>query len=186
MIETNLLQEGIATSLGRPAKHQNLLAIAGSFRIECRDHLGNRKWIEEFDNAVVEAGKKYLLDALNTSLSAVGPYLGLISGTPTAAQTDTMGAHPGWTEWASVAARGTPTWTAASATGGTATKTHSGSVSFAVTGSGTVGGCFIVLGTGAVTTIGNTGGILYSVGSFTGKTVASGDTLNVTYSTTLS
>ncbi len=186
MIETNHLREGIASVLDRPATQQNLLGIAGRFHLECRDRDGNLKWTEDFGNAVVDAGKKYLLDAMNNSISAVGPYLGLISGTPTVAQTDTMSSHTGWTEWTSVAARGTPTWTAASATGGTATKTHSGSVSFAMTGSGTVGGCFIVLGTGAVTTIGNTGGILYSAGSFTGKAVASGDTLNVTYSTTLS
>ena len=42
-----------------------------------------------------------------------------------------------------------------------------------------VKGCFLVLGTGALSTIDNTAGTLYSAGTFTGgdKTVSNGDTL---------
>ncbi len=66
MIETNHLREGIASVLERPATQQNLLGIAGRFHLECRNRNGNLKWTEDFGNAVVEAGKKYLLDAMNS------------------------------------------------------------------------------------------------------------------------
>ena len=50
---------------------------------------------------------------------------------------------------------------------------------------GTVGGCFIVTGTGAVSTQSSTAGTLYSAGAFgTPKTTTAGDTVAVTYSTT--
>jgi hypothetical protein len=55
-----------------------------------------------------------------------------------------------------------------------------------MTSSGTVNGCFINSGASASATKDTTTGILYSAGNFTGgsKTVASGDSLAVTYTTT--
>jgi hypothetical protein len=52
---------------------------------------------------------------------------------------------------------------------------------------GTVAGCGIVFGSGAVSTIDSTAGVLYSVGAFTAgsKTVGNGDTLNVSYTASL-
>ena len=50
---------------------------------------------------------------------------------------------------------------------------------------GTVGGCFLVTGSGASSTQGNTSGTLYSAGNFsTAKVTTAGDTVSVTYSTT--
>lgn len=161
------------------------LAIAGRFKIECRDQFGKLKWVEEFDNAVVDTGKKYLLDAMTAAPTIAGPFLGLIGTYTATAAADTMASHAGWAEFTGVANRGTPTWTGASGTG-TVTKAHSGSVNFTATAGGTINGCFIVLGSGAVNTISSTAGTLYSAGSFTGKTVAISDVLQVTYSTTLS
>ena len=52
-------------------------------------------------------------------------------------------------------------------------------------GGGTVGGCFLVTGTGASSTQSNTGGVLYSAGAFAvAKITTAGDTVAVTYSTT--
>jgi len=102
---------------------------------------------------------------------------------------DTMASHAGWLEVGNAnaptytAPRKTAAWSAAS--GGS--KALSSALSFAIGSSGTVGGCFLVLGTGAVSTIDNTSGVLYSAGAFTGgsKTVSNGDTLNVSYTASL-
>jgi hypothetical protein len=100
-----------------------------------------------------------------------------------------MASHSGWTEAGGAnaptytAPRKTCVWSAASA----GSKALSASLSFAITGAGTIKGCFVVYGTGALATIDNTAGVLYSAGLFSGgdKTVGSGDTLNVSYSTSL-
>jgi hypothetical protein len=59
-------------------------------------------------------------------------------------------------------------------------------ITYTITGAGgTVYGCFLVTGTGAVSTLSSTAGTLYSEGNFaTSKTVTAGDTVAVTYSTT--
>ena len=59
-------------------------------------------------------------------------------------------------------------------------------ITYTITGGGgTVGGCFLVTGSGASNTQGNTSGTLYSAGAFaTPKTTTAGDTVSVTYSTT--
>ena len=65
------------------------------------------------------------------------------------------------------------------------TKTAS-AITYTITGGGgTVGGCFLVTGSGASSTQGNTSGTLYSAGAFgTAKVTTAGDTVSVTYSTT--
>ena len=58
---------------------------------------------------------------------------------------------------------------------------------FAITGTGTVKGAFLVYGSGALATKDTTAGTLWSAGTFTtgDKAVANLDTLNVSYSTSL-
>lgn len=98
---------------------------------------------------------------------------------------DTMASHANWTEAGGAnaptytAPRKTAAWSAAS--GGS--KSLSASLSFAMTGAGTVKGAFMVLGSGAVSTIDNTSGTLFSAGLFTAgdKIVGNGDTVNVSY-----
>jgi hypothetical protein len=117
--------------------------------------------------------------------------MGLISSTSWSAVAagDTMTSHAGWLEAGST---NTPTYTAprktcawSSASGGS--KSLSASLSFSMTGTGTVKGCFIVYGSGALSTIDNTAGTLYSAGTFTGgdQPVVNGNTLSVSYSTSL-
>ena len=108
---------------------------------------------------------------------------------------DTMSSHSGWVEVGLANAptytgnRQSITWTAATSSGtspsNVTTKTGS-AVTFAMTSSGSVGGCFINGGASASATKDTTTGVLYSAGAFTGgyKTVANGDSLAVTYSTT--
>lgn len=148
------------------------------------------KWEDTICNLVVNVGKNLALDTiLAGSAYTAACFVGLTQSSPTPASGDTMASHSGWVEAGATNAptytspRKTPSWSAAS--GGS--KATSSAMSFAMTGSGTVGGCFLVYGSGAVSTIDSTAGVLYSAGAFTGgnKTVSNGDTLNVTYTASL-
>ena len=172
------------------------VGIEGVYHIVCRDADGNIKWEDEFPNLVNAGGKELMLDTLlsGTSYTTVGPFLGLISGTGlTFAAADTLSSKS-WTEFTNYtvggsAVRGTASFSAATSSGTTptnvTTKTAT-AITYTITGAGgTVGGCFLVTGTGASSTQGNTSGTLYSAGAFgTAKITTSGDTVSVTYSTT--
>ncbi len=97
---------------------------------------------------------------------------------------DTMASHGNWDEAGNAhaptfAARLTPSFSSAAS----GSKTTSSAVSFTMTGAGTLEGCFLVYGAGAVATIDNTSGTLFSAGAFTGgaQVVASGNIVAVTY-----
>ena len=172
------------------------VGIEGHYRVVCRDADGNIKWEDEFPNLVNALGKQLMLDTLlsGTSYTTVGPFLGLISGTGlTFAAADTLTSKT-WTEFTNYtvggsAVRGTASFSAATSSGTTptnvTTKTAS-AITYTITGGGgTVGGCFLVTGTGASSTQGNTSGTMYSAGAFsTAKITTAGDTVSVTYSTT--
>lgn len=173
------------------------LGIAGTYHVVCRDKDGNVKWEEGFPNLVNAVGKQLMLDTLLTgsSYTVVGPYLGLIGGTsPTFLAADTMSSHSGWTEFTNYtvggsAVRGSPSFGAATSSGlspANVTTAAASAVTYTITGGGgTVSGCFLVTGSGASSTQGNTSGTLYSAGAFgTAKTTTAGDTVSVTYSTT--
>lgn len=173
------------------------VGIEGVYHVVCRDAEGNIKWEDQFPNLVNAVGKQLMLDTLlsGTSYTTVGPFLGLISGaSPTFAASDTMVTHAGWTEFINYtvggsAVRGTAVFTSATSTGTTpanVTTKAAAAITYTITGAGgTVGGCFLVTGSGASSTLSNTGGTLYSAGAFaTAKITTAGDTVSVTYSTT--
>lgn len=189
--------DSAVATLQTSAAGQESVGMEGVYHVECRDAQGNLKWSEEFPNLVNEGGKQLMLDTLlkGSSYSVTGPYLGLISGaSPTFSAADTMSSHGGWTEFTNYtvggsAVRGTAVFASASSTGTTPTNvTTSAATAIVYTitgGGGTVGGCFLVLGSGASSTQSNTGGTLYSAGAFTtAKVTTAGDTVSVTYSTT--
>ena len=173
------------------------VGIEGRYHVECRDADGNLKWEDSFPNLVNAGGKQLMLDTLlsGVSYTTVGPFLGLISGAaPTFAAADTMTSHAGWTEFVNYtvggsAVRGTAVFGSASSTGTTpanVTSKTATAITYTITGAGgTVGGCFLVTGSGASSTLSNTSGTLYSAGAFgTAKITTVGDTVSVTYSTT--
>ena len=174
------------------------VGIEGYYHVVCRDADGNIKWEEEFPNLVNAVGKELMLDTLlrtSGTYTTVGPFLGLISGaSPTFAAADTMTSHGGWTEFINYtvggsAVRGTAVFTASTSTGTTpsnVTTCAAAAITYTITGAGgTVGGCFLVTGSGAVSTQNSTAGALYSAGAFaTAKVTTAGDTVSVTYSTT--
>lgn len=161
--------------------------IEGRYSLECHDENGNLVWVETIDNMVVTGGQNQLLAAgLQGSTPA---YMGLIAGaTGTVAATDTMASHAGWVEADSSHApaysgnRAPLTFGAAS--GGSMTTTSTNSFEF--TNSGTVCGAFIVLGSGASNTPGDTNGVLLSAGTIaTAQPVISGNTITMSYTLTL-
>lgn len=165
----------------------------GVFTAECIGPDGKVKWQDQFPNTVTTVGKNLALDTYlaGSSYTVTGPYMGLISSTSYSAisAADTMSSHAGWLEAGNANAptytspRKTAAWSSASS----GSKALSSALSFSITGSGTVKGCFLVYGSGAVTTIDNTSGTLYSAGLFSGgdKVVSNGDTLNVSYTASL-
>lgn len=141
------------------------------YLVECFDRAGNLKWSEQFANLVTTAGKTDIIDKyLKGSGYTAAWYLGL-KGTGSVAVGDTLASHAGWSEITDYSGnRKAITW--GTTTGGSNTAS---AVSFSITGTATVAGAFV---TTAET---GTSGVLYSVGDFSvSRSVANGDTLNVT------
>ena len=171
----------------------------GHYHVVCRDAQGNLKWEEEFPNLVVQGGKELMLNTLlrtSGTYTTVGPFLGLTKVTLTPAATDTMttlvttnaAEFTNYTVGGS-AIRGTAVFGAATSAGSTPSNISTSTataVTYTITGAGgTVYGCFLVTGPGAVSTQSSTAGTLYSEGNFaTAKVTTAGDTVSVTYSTT--
>jgi hypothetical protein len=174
-----------------------VVGIEGFYHVECRDEQGNVKWVDTVPNLVVAIGKQLMFDTLlkGSAYTVTGPFLGLVTSGGTFAAADTMTSHSGWTEFVNYtvsgsAVRGTAVFGSATSSGTTPTNVTTSSataITYLITSTGgTVGGCFLVTGSGAVSTQSSTAGTLYSAGNFTGgsKTVVAGDSLAVTYSTT--
>jgi hypothetical protein len=196
------LNEMNGATILRGTKMNEEMKLKGKYFAKCIDKDGNLKWEDTIDNVVTDVGANQLLDSAFGAGPVAGPYLGLISsvgytGIPVVG--DTMSSHASanhvWIEagngsnypnWSTPAtnARGTMTFASAA----TRAKALTGAISFVIaTNPGTVKGCFVVFGTGAVATNNNTSGVLYSAGVFNGgdKVVGLGDTLQVSYSTSV-
>ena len=185
-------------TLNAGAVANETVGIEGFYEVKCHDKDGNLKWEDSFPNLVNAVGKELMLDTLlkGSSYSVTGPFLGLISGaSPTfGTGSDTQTSHAGWTEFVNYtvggsAVRGTAVFASATSSGSTpsnVTTSAAAAITYTITGAGgTVGGCFLVTGTGAVSTQSSTAGTLYSAGAFTtAKVTTAGDTVSVTYSTT--
>ena len=192
--------DSASASVTRGAAHDETLGIQGFYEVKCYDADGNLKWEDTAPNLVMAVGKQALFDFYFGATGTAGGtasganYLGLCGGTATYTAADTM-ASKTWTEVGGTNApaytgnRQSVSWTAASSSGtspsNVTTKTGS-ALTFSMTSSGTVNGCFINGGASGTATKDTTTGVLYSAGNFTGgsKTVANTDTLSVTYSTT--
>ena len=197
--ETGGFGDSAIATLNTSATSGETLGIHGHYYVACRDKDGNLKWEENFPNLVVAVGKQLMLDTLlrtSGTYTTVGPFLGLTKVSLTPAATDTMttlvttnaAEFTNYTVGGS-AVRGTAVFGAATSSGTTPTNvttSAASSITYTITGAGgTVYGCFLVTGTGAVATQSSTAGVLYSEGNFaTSKAVTAGDTVAVTYSTT--
>ena len=192
-------------SVTRGAGSEEFLGIQGFYDVKCYDKDGNLKWEEKAPNLVTAVGKGALFDyyfgATGTGggTSSGANYLGLVgsaSATANYVASDTISSHTGWIEVGGSNApaytgnRQAPSWSAAtsngSATPNNIVSKAASALTFSMTSSGTVFGCFINSGATASATKDSTTGILYSAGNFTGgsKIVSNGDSLAVTYQTT--
>lgn len=159
--------------------------VHGRYTVQCFGPDGKLKWSDEIENLVTTVGKNNMLDNhLAGSAYTAAWYMGLIgatSYTTGAAVGDTAASHGGWAEDVtySQGARPTAAFSAASA----GSKALSSALTFSINGTVTIKGCFLI----SNSTKGGTTGTLYSAGTFTGgdKALASGDTLSVSYSSSL-
>lgn len=155
--------------------------VTGRYTAECIGADGAVKWVDEFENTVVTEGKAKLFNVSFASDTQVTQwFLGLVNNTPSPTFTnvaDTMASHS-WTESVDYSnatrPQGTFTTTATNSISTSAT-------SFSMNASVTIAGAFLTTNN----TKGGTTGTLYSAGAFSGgnRTVVSGDTINVTYTT---
>lgn len=182
--------EAIGAGLVARADVGDRLVAEGRYFAECYDRDGNLKWRDEFHNTVMTVGKNLALDSFlaGSTYTVTGPYMGLISSASYSAisAADTMASHAGWLEAGNANAptysgnRKTAAWSAASA----GAKALSAALSFAITGTGTIKGAFMLFGSAATNAVDGTVGTLLSAGLFSGgdRAVLNGDTVSVSYS----
>jgi len=172
-------------ALGSTAK-----ALAGGvYRVECLDKDGNLKWSAESHNLVVDVGlqdmnTKYFTGTSYTAAWYLGLYGAGAANTPSGS--DTMALHAGWTEITpySNATRPAAVFGAASSADPSIITNSGSPAQFNINATAVVGGAFLVNNN----TKGGSTGILFSASDFQApgdRSVASGDTLNVTYTFSL-
>jgi hypothetical protein len=187
-ITKSTMGETIQAGAGKAVQESESMGFGGVFKVTCHDASGNLKWEDVFHNLVVNEG----LQDLNTKYFkgvtyTAAWYIGLVDGTgsPTYAAGNTLASHSSWTEIAGTGFGGTVyTGNRKTATFGTATTANPSVIDnsastavFSIAASATIAGAFLCDQASSNT------GVLFSAGNFTGgsKTVASGDTVNVTY-----
>jgi len=152
------------------------------YKIECFGKDGELKWVEEFDNLVVTAGRNKYLDAtLKTGLTTPLWYVGLKdTGTPDPA--DTMASHASWATITPYSNATDPAFTPGAISGGSVDNSAAKAV-FNINATDDIYGAFMK----DSSTKGGATGILLGVGDFGApRSVISGDTLNVTATCSIS
>lgn len=192
--EKTFSNDVVSSGLVAAVRPVDSLSAVGRFTMTCYDKDGNVKWEDAVDNLVVNVGLQYMAGAALTSTAQITSwYIGLFgsSSTNTPASTDTMSSHGGWTESTGYNNATRPTANFAAATLPTGSGNPSvvtnlaSSASFSINATATIGGAFLT----SNNTKGGTSGTLFSAAVFSSpgnRTVANGDTLNVTYTMNLS
>lgn len=188
-------------SVTRGSNHFEGAEAHGNYFVQCFDSNGNLKWEDTIENVVCTEGKNSALTSVFKGVSFTQvAVMGLIGNTTysapvagnTAGAINTTGSANNWNEATSAVSATRKDLTTSNQFG----TPSAGSVStsaqaFAITGTDTINGCFVLIknaaGTAPTTAVANQNGALWSAGAFTGgaKAVSSGDTLNVTYTTSL-
>jgi hypothetical protein len=185
--EISIAQDSVTASLVANRTASENVGAGGVFTATCVGPDGQVKWTETFHNLVVNEG----LVSMNTTYFkgsgyTAAWYLGLVSGatSPSYAAGDTLAVHAGWTELVP----GTDyTGNRPAVTFGTSTSANPSVITTTATSFSMLVNGTVVAGALLTNAASGTSGTLFSVGSFSGgnKSVDSGDTLNVTYSFSL-
>jgi hypothetical protein len=164
----------------------DMVGAGGVYTVTCVGADGVEKWSDTFHNLVMNGGLANMNSVYFVSGSqSVVWYLGLVTGPgsgTTYAAADTLASHSGWTENTDYSGNRKSVTFGSATTANPSVVTNSASPSsFVMTGTATIAGAFLC------NAASGTSGVLFSAGDFTGgdKSVASGDTLNVTYTFSL-
>ena len=179
----------IGASITRTVGSADTVAAGGVFTVTCIGVDGQVKWEENLKNLVVNVGlkdmnDKYFTGSAYTAAWYIGLYGAAASNDPAAG--DTAASHAGWTEVVpySNATRPAATFAAATTADPSVITNSASPASFSIDATATVGGAFLISDN---TKSGSTG-VLFSASDFAApgdRSVASGDTLNVTYTFSL-
>lgn len=179
--EKSKAQDMVSAGLLTFPRSGDSASAGGVFTVTCIGADGVEKWSDTFHNLVVNEGlqdmnSKYFKGAGYTATWYLGLVTGPGSGTVYAAG-NTLASHAGWTENTDyTGSRKTVTFGSPTLADPSVISNSGSPSAFSITGTATIAGAFLA------STTDNTG-VLFSAGDFTGgdKSVASGDTLNVTY-----
>lgn len=167
------------------------VGAGGVYTVTCVGSDGVEKWSDTFHNLVMNGGVANMNSVyFSASTQSTTWYLGLVTGPgsgTTFSAADTLASHGatgsgGWTENTDyTGSRKVVTFGSATTANPSVITNSASPSSFAMTGTATIAGAFLC------NVSSGTSGVLFSAGDFTGgdKSVASGDTLNVTYTFSL-
>lgn len=175
-----------ATLVTRPGL-SDTVGAGGVYTVTCVGADGVEKWSDTFHNLVMNGGLANMNGVyFASSAQSTTWYLGLVTGPgsgTTFAAADTLASHGGWTENTDYTPSGRKAVTFGSATTANPSviSNSASPTSFSMNATATIAGAFLC------NVSSGTSGVLFSAGDFTGgdKSVASGDTLNVTYTFSL-
>ena len=155
------------------------VSTKGTWEARCFDKNGEIKWLDNWENLVVNEGLDYALDvALAGGTQITTWYVSLTSDTPVPNATHTMASHTGWTEVTAYSEATRPEWVSGTVLDQSVDNAGVSAKFTGDTDGTTVGGAILV----AESTKGGTTDILFSVGAFEkgNKPLDEGDTLEVT------
>ena len=188
-INTAASTDIVASTLSRLNTATARVGAGGVFTLQCLDADGNLKWESSLPNLVVNVGlqdmnTQYFKGAAYTAAWFIGLYGAAASNNPAAG--DTAASHAGWTEVVpySNATRPAATFGTATTADPSVISNSASPASYTINATATVGGAFLI----SNSTKSGTTGILFSASDFAApgdRSVASGDTLNVTYTFSL-
>ena len=180
--EISTASDSVSAGLITNPSNTESVSGGGVFTVECVGPDGQVKWTDTFHNLVVNQGlqdmnSKYFTGSGYTAAWYLGLVTGPGSGTTYAAG-DTLASHAGWSENTSYTGSRKSVTFGVPTTANPSVATNSASPSsFTMNATATIAGAFLC------TASSGTSGVLFSANDFSGgdKSVASGDTLNVTY-----